>query len=271
MLLRILTYNIHHAEGNDGKLDPGRITAVIRESGADLVGLNEVFHPFLLAEGREPMLTEMARDLEMRYVFGTTLPDQPGSSFQAPYGNALLSRYPILNAATYRLPAPEGRESRGVVAADVVLEHGRALTCYVTHLDHRSEQVRLEQCEHITQVTTRFVGESHILIGDFNALAPGDYQDRQEELAELEAGSKGAHMATMQVVPRLLRAGYIDAQAAVGKIPAATWSTQNPLVRIDYIWLSPELRPALISCERWDTPLSRVASDHFPVLAVLDY
>jgi len=271
MSLRVLTYNIHHAEGNDGQLDPARIAAVIRESEADLVGLNEVFHPLAVAEGRGPMLIEIAEELGMRYLFGSTLPEVPGSSWPAPYGNALLCRQLLLNAATYRLPAPEGRESRGVVAADIEFDQGRRLTCLVTHLDHRSEQVRAEQCEHILRATTHLAAQPHLLIGDFNALAPDDYCDRQEKLAELEKASKGAHMATMLVIPRLLRAGYTDAAASGQGIPAATWSTENPLVRIDYIWLSPELRPHLVSCKRWDTPLSRVASDHFPVLAILDW
>ena len=116
-MLRILTYNIHHAEGTDGLLDPARIAAVLRESEADVVGLNEVYHPWS-AGGEVPLLNEIAEALGMHAVFGAALPNPPGSPFQAPYGNALLSRFPLRQVSTYRLPAPEGRESRGVVAAE---------------------------------------------------------------------------------------------------------------------------------------------------------
>ena len=40
--VRVLTYNIHHGEGVDGKIDLARIAAVIQRSSADVVALQEV-------------------------------------------------------------------------------------------------------------------------------------------------------------------------------------------------------------------------------------
>ncbi|NOX58758.1 MAG: hypothetical protein GXP29_07870 [Planctomycetes bacterium] len=40
--LRMLTYNIHHGEGMDGRIDLDRIAHVIHEADADLVTLQEV-------------------------------------------------------------------------------------------------------------------------------------------------------------------------------------------------------------------------------------
>jgi endonuclease/exonuclease/phosphatase (EEP) superfamily protein YafD len=40
--LRVLTYNIHHGVGEDGVLDLERIARVIADSGADVIGLQEV-------------------------------------------------------------------------------------------------------------------------------------------------------------------------------------------------------------------------------------
>ncbi|UCC61846.1 MAG: hypothetical protein JSV36_13750, partial [Anaerolineae bacterium] len=62
-----------------------------------------------------------------------------------------------------------------------------------------------------------------------------------------------------------LQAGYVDAYLAAGHGPAETWSTTGPCVRIDYAFLSPSLAERLRRCQRWETPLSRVASDHFPL------
>ena len=42
MTLRVLSYNIHHAEGIDGKLDVARIARVINDCQPDLVALQEV-------------------------------------------------------------------------------------------------------------------------------------------------------------------------------------------------------------------------------------
>ncbi len=37
-----MTYNIHHGEGTDGKLDLERIAALIKQEQADIVALQEV-------------------------------------------------------------------------------------------------------------------------------------------------------------------------------------------------------------------------------------
>ena len=42
VVLRVMTYNIHHAEGLDGKVDLERIANVIRQSNADVIALQEV-------------------------------------------------------------------------------------------------------------------------------------------------------------------------------------------------------------------------------------
>ncbi len=259
MTLRLLTYNIHHAAGNDRVLDPQRIAAVIAESGADLVGLNEVYHPYPVAPGRQPMLDEIADALGMRYLFGSTLATIPGAPQLAAYGNALLSRYPWRNAGTFRLPTPETCESRGAIWADVEV-NGFRLSVGVVHLENTAEEARLTQVEHLLALAAQF-SRPQVLLGDFNALAPG-------ELCDSASGQRAPATAT-RVIARMLRAGYVDAQATVSRGPRESWSTARPIIRIDYVWLSPELRDRLIACERLDTPLARVASDHFPVLCEL--
>jgi len=48
--VKILTYNIRHAKGMDGKVSLHRISLVIEESKADIVALQEVdkFNPLTL-------------------------------------------------------------------------------------------------------------------------------------------------------------------------------------------------------------------------------
>ena len=249
--IRLLTYNIHHAEGNDGRIDPLRIAAVIRESNADVVGLNEVHHPAVLQGSAAPYLDQIARAADMAYVFGAALAHEAGWVFPAPYGNALLSRFPLGNAATGLLPGAPGREVRGVVSAQVSAPLNAV--CYVTHLENRSEELRLRQLERLLGILAAET-RPHILIGDLNAVSAG------EESHEHPASG---------VPARLRAAGYVDAQAGVGAL-APTCPATSPVVRIDYVWLSPEVAPALRRCEPWDTPLARLASDHLPVLAVLE-
>ena len=42
VVLRVMTYNIHHAEGLDGKVDLERIANVLRQSNADVIALQEL-------------------------------------------------------------------------------------------------------------------------------------------------------------------------------------------------------------------------------------
>ena len=40
--LRVASYNIHDCVGGDGRRDPARVAAVLREIDADIIGLQEV-------------------------------------------------------------------------------------------------------------------------------------------------------------------------------------------------------------------------------------
>src|SRR5512136_1451110 len=107
--MKILTYNIHGWRGPEPEcaFNLDMLTQVISDAGADVVGLNEVFHPFS-AEG-DPALTQLAARLGMLYAFGPALSAEE-SPRGIPYGNALLSRWPILAHAAHHLPAGTGGE-----------------------------------------------------------------------------------------------------------------------------------------------------------------
>lgn len=271
--MRLLTYNIHHWEGADGRMDVARVVGVIRESGADIAALNEVFHPAVTEPGAQPLLEAMARHLGMAYVFGETLSFYPEAGFpalrlcsgQAPYGNALLTRYPILSVAAHLMVDLPGREQRGFLRA--VLDAGETapLTIYVTHLDHRHEDARLAQIKGMLQLIACCGDHPHVILGDFNALAPSN--DSQHFDMPKKPGREVVWGG--QVVAHLLQTGYVDAYAAAGQGPGETWPTENPRVRIDYAFLSPPLAARLRRCQRWETAVARVASDHFPVLLEL--
>ncbi|MCA9160258.1 MAG: endonuclease/exonuclease/phosphatase family protein, partial [Planctomycetales bacterium] len=102
----VLSYNIHHAEGVDGRLDLDRIAAVIRRSQADLVSLQEVDQCVTRSE-RVDQPRELAKRLGMHVVFGANIDLQGGE-----YGNAVLSRYPIKFNKNHLLPNVGGGEQR---------------------------------------------------------------------------------------------------------------------------------------------------------------
>src|SRR5690242_4466409 len=86
--LRIMTYNIHHAEGLDGKVDTERIAKLINDEKADLVALQEVDRGAERTKKRD-LLAELAAATGMKMGFGKNIPLQGGE-----YGTAILSKFP---------------------------------------------------------------------------------------------------------------------------------------------------------------------------------
>ncbi len=275
MQARVLIYNIHHWEGTDGKVDVARVAEVVRATAADIVALNEVYHPAQWLERGQPALPAMAEMLGMSWVFGkATESPWPGQARPVGYGNACLSRWPIRAYAVHRLTPIPGREPRSLLEVRVELPDGRPFTVYVTHLDHQSEAARMVQLQAVLQWTSRDRERPHLLLGDLNALSPADFPEptqRQEAVARAvpwpQAVAEGFTLEEPTVVPRLLQTGYLDCFAQAGEGEGTTWPTPAPRVRLDYVLASPPLASRLRRCQRWDSPPAEVASDHFPVLA----
>lgn len=272
--IRVLTYNIHHWHGADDRLDAARVTRTISQSRADIVGLNEVFHPLTAAGVIQDLLSRMAAQLGMAYAFGPTNPYSDWGYVAGPYGNALLSRYPMRGAATLFLPATEGHYRRAVLRTELDVG-GETWTVYVTHLNHLSETVRDRETAALLQMVGQHGDGPHLLVGDFNSLAPADFcrcphdlTRREAEFLGCEASRDQRDLLPLRVVPRLLQMGYTDAWIAAGSASRGeTWPTPSPQVRIDYLFVPPVLRDRLLTCCVADSPVARMASDHLPVLA----
>lgn len=269
-MLRVLTYNIHGWRNAAGQTDVAALARVIAASGADIVALNEVFHPLAAPGSDRAALDELAARLSMSYAFGVALTPQFAFAPLASYGNALLSRLPILAHAGHHLTPVEGHEQRGLLETRLLLADGRTtLSVYVTHLDHKSEAARLKQLAAVFQWTVRDRERPHLLMGDFNALSAGDFQENQAALDRVlgDEGLNNLAADGMEVTARVRRRGYVDAT----RQPAQpTFPVHDPLVRIDYIWASAPLADRVRSCRPWQTGETATASDHLPVLAELD-
>ena len=263
--MKVLTYNIHGWQTPAGQPNIELVTEVIADSGADLVGLNEVFHPAPTAHG--PALALLARRLGMHFAFGPTIAAAPQPA-HPPYGNALLSRWPILAFAAHHLVPMTAYGQRGLLEVRVQLPNGQPFTVYVTHLDHRSEALRLEQWAAAYTWLSRDRTRPHLLIGDLNALSEADYPtpDALSRLAAYQA-ERGWPAPSFELMARVLKAGYVDAVAACGGGQVPTYPAQTPERRIDYI-LSPRLWAVAIGqCGRVISAAAQAASDHLPVYA----
>lgn len=159
MKLTFATYNMHKGVGVDGRRDPDRIIAVLREIDADVIALQEADRRF---GDRESVLEKRALDdTPWRHA-----PVARRARSLGWHGNALLVRrgIDILHAEPLDLPT---LEPRGAVRADLLAD-GRPFRVIGMHLDlsglRRRDQIRhvLSHCRDCADDVPT------VLMGDFN-------------------------------------------------------------------------------------------------------
>lgn len=246
MNLNVLTYNIRHGKGMDGIFDINRTIEVLRESGADVIGMQEVDCGFGERSAWLDQTAVMAEALGMYAAFGGNyvLEEAPGyTGAPRQMGNAILSRYPIAFSRNHRLPQvldPEGwNEVRGVLEAHLDTGGG-SVRFFCTHLG-LSQKERAVQRVELMKIVAASEGESAptILAGDFNA---------RPESPEMEA------------IRKELTSAY--AEAHEGR-HSATFIDADPQPCIDYIYCSSDFRVNGAEIIRTE------ASDHYPLAAGL--
>lgn len=278
--MKIATYNIHGWRTATDEPNLDLIAQLLRDIDADIVALNEVFYPRQVAGSSEPALSALAERLGMHYVFGPCLrwPAQNNMPADA-YGNALLSRHPIIASAAHHLTPKEAaqqailadKEQRGLLEARILLPDDSTFTVYVTHLDHTDEEARLVQLRSLRTWTVRDRSRPHVVMGDFNAVSPWDLSERTDLFDSLNQYAKGNRLiggeAGPRVVAQMEKAGYTDTYRLFGTPGQRTFLKSEAPIRIDFIFASAALRPWLQSCHIWDDATGQAASDHLPVVA----
>jgi endonuclease/exonuclease/phosphatase family metal-dependent hydrolase len=162
--LRIMTYNIHHAEGVDGKVDYERIAAVIRKADPHIVALQEVDHGTLRTQ-QVDQAKRLADLLNYQVVFGKALNFQGGA-----YGLAIMAHGNILSKRTFALPYRMGQEPRIILEAKIELgDEWPLIQLFNAHLCHLSAETRLEQVQRMIQIIPEHTDNLTLLAGDFNA------------------------------------------------------------------------------------------------------
>ncbi len=246
--LRVMSYNIHHGEGTDGKLDMDRIAEIIRQANPDLMGLNEVDNHFGSRSRFADQAKQLAEKLNMHYVFGPAIntgsPDKPRQ-----YGNAVLSNIPISQHQVHPLSGPTGLEPRSCLEVQVQIGN-KSYTFIATHLDHTRSDVRAQQAGDLVKLLGDCPHQT-ILVGDFNCQPPGLKQSPEWKQRTRAVGL---------ILEKLNDAAEISSNAGE--------STGQPQSRIDYVFVSPEIK--VNSCRFIIDPVTKVASDHYPLIAELE-
>jgi endonuclease/exonuclease/phosphatase family metal-dependent hydrolase len=236
--VRLVTFNVHHGVGQDRRFDLPRLAKVLQALDADVLCLQEVDRHFgNRSEGVDEALL-LSRALDMQLAWGPAIEERrPDGGPDREYGNALLSRLPILVSDVHPLPA--SAEPRSALRTMIELD-GAALWVTTTHLDNDSATGRTAQAAALTELLTGPM-ETGVLTGDFNA--PPD----APELASL-------------------RERFVDAwEIARDHDRGATFPARHPRRRIDQVWVSPGVQVA--EARVLD---AAGASDHLPVVVDLE-
>jgi endonuclease/exonuclease/phosphatase family metal-dependent hydrolase len=229
--MNVMTWNIRHALGNDDCLDLDRVIAVIRAANPDVVALQEIDRYWPRSNGQDqPALLASALDMDVTY--GANL-IEPATGSE--YGTLILSRNPIAASDNLLFPLHNGK----ILLLNTHLQVGSTTT------EAEAAAQRLEQATIIAQ-TVDASPIPVVLCGDFNATP------ESPELAPIRDRLNDAWLCAHPGEP-----GYT--------IPAHP--ERRATERIDMIHVSPIFR--ITACEVIDTPATRLASDHFPVLATL--
>jgi endonuclease/exonuclease/phosphatase family metal-dependent hydrolase len=238
MRIRIITYNIHKCIGGlDRRYDPARVVATIAHHAPDVVLLQEV--DSLVARSNHHHQVDLLGDLlglRHRAYFGNARVRGGGE-----YGNAVLSRYPILDARNIDLTVPP-KKRRGALHAKlrVRLSSGRLRTLHVYDL-----HLGLSGIERKIQLRRFF--DSH----PFATLDPrapivlgGDFNDVWGTLGRKLFAPVGFRGTTRVM---------------------ATFPAYAPMRALDAVYVRGAVH--LVGVERSRFELARRASDHLPLVA----
>ncbi|HYK85067.1 MAG TPA: endonuclease/exonuclease/phosphatase family protein [Ktedonobacteraceae bacterium] len=158
-MTRILSYNI--LVGATRRVN--QLEAMISAANPDVVGLVEATNPHVVEE--------LARRLDMQHVMSAY--PRHTQDWQV----ALLSRLPILETKTHFNPDVM---TKPVLEVLVEEPDGKQLAIFVTHLSAAfshgwaGDAIRRREVRELIRIMGERRGTQHLVMGDFNSLAPGD-------------------------------------------------------------------------------------------------
>jgi endonuclease/exonuclease/phosphatase family metal-dependent hydrolase len=256
--IRVLTHNIHHGEGVDGRTDLKRIALVLSAAKPDIVALQAVDEKTQRSEGVD-QAQALAKLTGMKAYFSRAMDFDDGG-----YGNAVLSNLPVRSQETVKLPtfqnvSPQRAEPRVVQVLELGEKGEPGLLLLCTHLDYRQDRDgtdgRYASAQAINALIGKYIDMPAILVGNLNA-AP-----KQRSIREFAKEWRIAGLDREGMQPQAEGEGENKKLRILHSYPA-----QRPRWWIDYVMCRPAERWHVVEARVLEEPL---ASVHRPVLAVL--
>ena len=233
--LRLVSYNLHHGEGMDRKLDLSRLAAIIRSQTPDWVALQEV-------ENGTRRTKEVDQTAELAKLTGLDGSFAKAFDFGGGgFGNATLSRHP--RRSTSVLPLPASGEPRCFTESLIEVPGLPDPVLFIaTHLDWQHALGRQTQMQAILDHVAQIPADTPVILaGDFNA------ESSEPSLSML-----------------LSTPGSSEATAALGN----TCPADLPKMKIDHIFVRPgQYTVKVINAAVID---EEIASDHRPIFCQIE-
>lgn len=233
MKLKVMSFNTQHCfHFLTRKIDFDAFAEEIKKHDPDIVGLNE-----MRGEGPhreyEDQVKILAQKLGYYYYFAKAI-DVNGEN---PYGNGILSRYPIYSAQIVKIPDPKEKtgtewyETRCLLKTKIFVSEGIDVDVCVTHFGLNPD----EQSLAVETVLNTISATRCILMGDFNITPDNDLlapiKERMQDTADWF------------------------------QTDLKSWPVDEPTVKIDYIFMSKDMKVT-----EADIPAD-IVSDHRPYIA----
>ena len=162
--LKVMSYNIHHGEGQDTILDLSRIGQIIKSKSPDICVLQEIDY-FCSRSDSVDQTDYLSRETNMKGTFGKFMDFQGGE-----YGMATLVAKPIISTKVLKLP--EGKyEPRSSIIHEIEIAEGCIIALADVHFEwidgEEGNENRMKQAQALLKYL-KTLDRATIIIGDFN-------------------------------------------------------------------------------------------------------
>jgi endonuclease/exonuclease/phosphatase family metal-dependent hydrolase len=244
---KLLSYNIRF--GGLGREQA--LTEVIRQVQPELVVFQEAIHPDVIER----------------------LADKTGLKFWAARKNHSIGYISRNEIAYHEWHYPAGARHPFLEVVPV----GSEARIFGLHLSARfskwDERRRAREIRALLAGIKRHQDGLHVLVGDFNTLAPGEILETRRMPAWIRAliwvSGRKLERETIQV---MLDSGYLDGYRVLHKTDNGyTFPTWDPRVRLDYVFIPRSFGNRLLKCDVvTHGEVIRDASDHCPLLVEME-